>query len=85
MAISIRCERLVSLKRLRRRVFINFILEKLLSTEAVAMEMDRLMVASVFKFGNILLSISFVANSFNYNFMFSLDCLAITDGRFSTL
>ena len=27
--------------------------------------MDRLMVANVFKFRNILLSISFVANSFN--------------------
>ena len=59
MAIFIKCERLVSLKQLHRRVFISFICEKLLSTEAVATGMDRPMVASVFKFGNILLSISF--------------------------
>ena len=59
-------------------LFISFIWEKLLSTEAVATGIDRLTVASVFMFGNILLSIiSFVANSINCNFMFSLGCLAI--------
>ena len=77
IAIFIRCERIESLKLLRSRVLFSFISEKLHSTEAVATGMERLMVASVCKLGNIVFSISFEANSFNCNFMFSLGCLAI--------
>ena len=74
-------ERLVSLKRLRRRDFINFICEKLLSTEAVATGIDRLMIARVFKLGNILFSISFVANlQLQLHVLFRLLSHELTEG-----
>ena len=52
IVIFIRCERLQSLKLLRSRVLISFISEMLRSTETVATGMERLMVASVRKFGS---------------------------------
>ena len=39
--------------------------------------MDRLLVASVFKFGNIVFMISIEMNSFKCNFMIALRYLAI--------
>ena len=64
IAIFIRWERLLSLRRFHSRVFISFICENLLSTEAVETGIDRLILASVFKLGNIVTSVSFVTNSF---------------------
>ena len=74
IAIFIKLDRLESLRQLLRRVLINFIWEKLLSTDAVETGRVRLMVASVLKFGNMAFNISFEANSFNWSFMFLGGC-----------
>ena len=54
------------LKRLRRRSFINFKSEKLCFTDAVEMEIDEHMVASLCRLGNNAISMSLVSNSFRY-------------------
>ena len=77
IAIFIKLDRLESLRQFLRRVLINFIWEKLLSTDAVETGRVRLMVASVLKFGNMAFNISFEANCFNWSFMFLGGCLAI--------
>ena len=77
ITIFIRCDKLLSLKQLRKRVCISFICEKLLSTEAVAMGIERVTVASVLKLGNMVFSMSLEANSPNCTFMSSLGCLAM--------
>ena len=57
MTIFIKLDRLSSVKRLRRRFFINFMSEKLRSTDAVEMGIDKHMVASLCRLGNIAISI----------------------------
>ena len=47
MIIFIKLDRLNSVKRLRRRFFINFMSVKLCSTDAVEMGIDKHMVASL--------------------------------------
>ena len=54
MTIFIKLDRLSSVKRLRWRFFINFISEKLCSTDAVEMGIDKHMVASVCRLGIML-------------------------------
>ena len=52
IVISTRFERFLLLRLLRRRVFIRFIREKLICTDAVVTGMDRLIKASLLKMGN---------------------------------
>ena len=47
--------RFLSFRLLHNRVLINFIWEKLISTDAVETEIERLIVAILHKFGNIVL------------------------------
>ena len=47
MTIFIKLDRLSSVKRLRRRLFINFMSEKLYFVDAVEMGIDKHMVASL--------------------------------------
>ena len=63
MRIVIKLDRLSSVKRLRRRFFINFMSEKLCSADAVEMGIDKHMVASLCRLGNIAISMSLVSNS----------------------
>ena len=51
--VSIGWERPVSFKLLCKRVFIDFVREKLLSTEAISTAMDKLIETIVCKFGNV--------------------------------
>ena len=60
---------LLSFRLLRNRVLINFIWEKLLSTDAVETGIERLIVAILHKFGNNVLIMSLQTSSFNCNFM----------------
>ena len=52
MTIIIKLDRLSSVKRLRRRFFINFMSEKLCSADAAEMGRDKHMVASLCRLGN---------------------------------
>ena len=52
MTIFIKLDRLSSVKRLRRRFFINFMSEKLRSADAVEMGINEHMVASLCRLGN---------------------------------
>ena len=52
MTIFIKLDRLSSVKRLRRRFFINFMSEKLRSADAIEMGIDKDMVASLCRLGN---------------------------------
>ena len=52
ITICIRFERFLSLRLLRRWVFIRFICEKLLYTDALVTGMERLIEASLLKLGN---------------------------------
>ena len=69
-------ERLLSPMRFLNRVLIIFIWEKLISTEVVPTGIERQIFASLFKLGNIVSSISLVANSFNCVFISSFGSLA---------
>jgi len=69
IVIFIRWERLLLFRLLRNRVLINFILEKLLSTNAVETGIERLIVAILHKFGNSVLIMSLETSSFNCDFM----------------
>ena len=60
VTIFIKLDRLSS----RRRFFINFMSEKLCSTDAVEMGIDKHMVASLYRLGNAI-SMSLVSNSFS--------------------
>ena len=60
IAIFIKWDRLFSPRRFLRWVFIIFIWEKLRSTEAVPIGIGRHMLAKVFKFGSMLMSVSLV-------------------------
>ena len=54
MTIFFKFDRLSSVKRLRRRFFINFMSEKLCSADAVDMGIDKHMVASLCRWGIML-------------------------------
>jgi len=60
-------------------VFLNrvFIIEKLLSIDAIPTGSDIQTLAKVCKLGNIGLSVSFVERSYNCGDMSSLGCLAM--------
>ena len=75
MIIFIKLDRLSSVKRLQRRFFINFISEKLRSTDAVEMRIDKHMVASLCRLGNNAISMSLVSNSFSCMDISSFGCL----------
>ena len=62
-------------KWLRRRFFINFMSEKLISTDAVEMGIDKHMVASLCRLGNNAISMSLVSNSFSCMDISSFGCL----------
>ena len=74
MAIFIKELRSLSPMRFLNRVLINFIWDKLLSTEAVPTGIERQIFDSLFKLGNIDSSISLVANSFSCAFMSCFFC-----------
>ena len=61
--------------RFRILVFISFICEKLLSTEAVLTDIYRQIFARVLMFGNMVLSISFVLSSVNCEYKVPFGCL----------
>ena len=65
MTIFIKLDRLRSVKRLRKGFFINFMSEKLRSTDVVEMGIDKHLVASLCRLGNIGISMSLVSNSFS--------------------
>ena len=65
MIIFIKLDRLSSVMWLQRQFFINFMSEKLHSVDAVEMEIDKHMIASLFRLGNNAISMSFVRNSFS--------------------
>ena len=65
MTIFFKFDRLSSVKRLRRRFFINFMSEKLCSADAVDMGIDKHMVASLCRLGNNAISMPLVSNSFS--------------------
>ena len=69
IAIFIRFERFLSLRLLRRRVYIRFICEKLLSTDAVVTGMERLIEASLLKLGNNVFITSLETSSRSWIFM----------------
>ena len=62
MTIFIKLDRLSSVKRLRRRFFINFISEKFCSADVVEMGIDKHIVASLCRLGNNAISMSLVVN-----------------------
>ena len=75
MTIFIKLDRLSSVKRLRRRFFINFMSEKLRSADAVEIGIDKHMIASVCRLGNNAISMSLVSNSFSCMDISSFGCL----------
>ena len=74
MTIFIKLDRLSSVKQLRRRLFINFMSEKLRSGDAVEMGIDKHMVASLCTLGNNAISMSLVSNSFSSMDISSFGC-----------
>ena len=75
IAIFIRCERLISPRRLRSLVLISFIRENDLSTDAVPIGSDKQQQASLCRFGSSAIKVSLVANSCSCFFKLSLGCL----------
>ena len=75
MTIFIKLDRLSSVKQLRRQFFIKFMSEKLCSTDAVEMGIDKHMVASLCRLGNNAVSKSLVSNSFSCMDISSFGCL----------
>ena len=75
MIIFIKLDRLSSAKQLRRRFFINFLSNKLRSTDVVEMGIDKHMVASLCRLGNDAISMSLVSNSFSCRDISPLGCL----------
>ena len=75
MTIFIKLDRLSSVKRLQRRFFINFMSEKLRSTDAIEMGIDKHMVASLCRLRNNAISMSLVSNSFSCMDILSYGCL----------
>ena len=75
MTIFIKLVWLSSVKRLRRRFFINFMSEKLCSADGIEMGIDKHMVASLCRLGNNATSISLVSNSYSCMDISSLGCL----------
>ena len=75
MTIFIKLDRLSSVKRLRRRFFIDFTSEKLRSADAVEMGIDKHMVASLCRLGNKAISMSLVSNSFSCMDISSFGCV----------
>ena len=78
MIIFIKLDRLSSVKRLRRRFFINFMSEKFRSADAVEMGIDKHMVASLCRLGNNALCKSLVSNSFSCMDILSFGCKELT-------
>ena len=68
-------DRLSSVKRLRRKFFINFMSEKLVSTDAVEMGIYKHMVTSLCRLGNNAISMSLVCHSFSGMDVSSFGCL----------
>ena len=66
------------------KAIINFKSEKLRSTDAVEMGIDRHMVASLCRSGHNAISMSLVSNSFNCMDISSFGCYG-ADDTFSTL
>ena len=75
ITIFIKLDRLSSVKRLRWRLFINFMSEKLCSADAVEMGIDKHMVASLCRLGNNAISMPLVSNSFSCMDISSFGCL----------
>ena len=75
MTIFIKLGRLNSVRRLRRRFFLNFMSEKLHSADAVEMGIDEQMVASLCILGINAISMSLVSNCFSCMDMSSFGCL----------
>ena len=75
MTIFIKLDMLSSVKRLRRRFFINFKSEKLRSADAIEMGIDKHMVASLCRLGNNTISMSLVSNSFSCMDISSFGCI----------
>ena len=75
MTSFIKLDRLSSIKRLRRRFFINFIPEKLRSADAVEMGIDKHMAASLCRLENNAISMSLMNNSFSCMDISSFGCL----------
>ena len=69
---------------LRKRVLINFICEKGLSTEVAATGMLKLIAASLLRLGNIALNISLATKFFNQLHVVRRLLGHILDGKFST-
>ena len=81
MAILINWVILPSVREFRRRVLISFIWEKLLSTEVGETGNVKPIEAIFCKFGNIVISISFVTSSLSCNAMLSSGFLASEVGK----
>ena len=77
IAIFIRCDKLVSFKLLCSLILMSLIREKLHSTEAVETGRDKLIVAMVCRFGNMVVNMSFETMSVSFDFIFSLGFIAI--------
>ena len=75
MTIFINLNRLCSVLRLRRRFAINFMSEKLCSTDDVEMGIDKHVVASLCRLGNNTISMSLVSNSFSCMDISSFGCV----------
>ena len=74
MTIFIKLDRLSSIKGLRRRFLINFMSEKLCSTDAVEMGIDKHIVAGLCRLGNNAISMSLMSNSFSCMDISSFGC-----------
>ena len=74
MTIFIKLDRLSSVKRLRRRFFISFMSEKLLSADAVEMGIDKHMVASLCRLEDNVISMSLMSNFFSCMDISSFGC-----------
>ena len=75
MTILIKLDRLCSVELLRRRFFINFMSEKLCSTDPAVMGRDKHMVASLCRLENNAISMSWVNNSLSCMDISSFGCL----------
>ena len=81
MTNFIKLDRLSSVMRLWRQFFINFLSEKLCSSDAIEMGIDKHMVASLCRLGNAI-SMSLVSNAFSCMDISFFGCL-IRSWRFA--
>ena len=75
MTIFVKLDRISSVMRLQRWFFMNFMSEKLCSSDAVEMGIDKHMVASLYRLEINVISMSLVSNSFSCMDIPSFDSL----------